>query len=252
MKVAIVALFAAGALAGVVPVEDNYGAPIEDNYAPAPVEDDYATVPVEDDYATVPVEDDYAAPTTTSVASAGNGDYTGKKWYTSTVYETQVHTVTDCPPEVTDCPAESHKVITKTVAVSTTLCPEDDYPVSTGSFVPVKPTTKKPHGPKPTGDYEEPSKPKPTKGPEPSECVPTTKVKTISTSVTKVVPTVIYETVTEGCAEPTKGPSPPKNGTTAYPPTPKPSKPVETAGASTVVGSVLFAAVAGLAAFAFA
>ncbi|KKY14316.1 putative extracellular serine-threonine rich protein [Diplodia seriata] len=44
---------------------------------------------------------------------------------TSTVYATQVHTITSCAPEVTNCPARSGTpaVVTSVVPVSTTVCP---------------------------------------------------------------------------------------------------------------------------------
>ncbi|KND89754.1 putative endo-1,3(4)-beta-glucanase [Tolypocladium ophioglossoides CBS 100239] len=41
---------------------------------------------------------------------------------TSTVYTTTVHTVTKCPPWVTDCPAGGY-VTTETIALYTTVCP---------------------------------------------------------------------------------------------------------------------------------
>ncbi|OKL62789.1 hypothetical protein UA08_01527 [Talaromyces atroroseus] len=41
----------------------------------------------------------------------------------STIYTTTEVTITSCAPTVTNCPANSHSVITQTVAVSTTLCP---------------------------------------------------------------------------------------------------------------------------------
>ncbi|KAI9801276.1 MAG: hypothetical protein M1833_002846 [Piccolia ochrophora] len=41
---------------------------------------------------------------------------------TSTLYSTQVYTVTSCAPTVTDCPEGPH-VETKTIAIGTTVCP---------------------------------------------------------------------------------------------------------------------------------
>lgn len=41
---------------------------------------------------------------------------------TSTIYATQVRTVTQCPPEITNCP-HAPKVVTETIAVHTTVCP---------------------------------------------------------------------------------------------------------------------------------
>jgi len=176
------------------------------------------------------------------------------KYTTSTVYATVTHTDYDCPPEVTKCPKDKVKVVTETIAVSTTVCPVDE----TSTYKPVSTSTYKPHKPEETStpcpEEEETSKyhPKPTSSekPEKPEC-PVTKVKTISTSITTVVPTVIYETYTEDCPKPTYAPKP-TGGCTGNCTSPsKPSKPVQ-AGAGSVVGSVFFAAAAGLAAYAFA
>ncbi|KAL9946128.1 hypothetical protein ACHAQF_008259 [Verticillium nonalfalfae] len=72
-------------------------------------------------------EADKTKPTTTP---------TPTQFTTSTVYMTNVRTITSCPPEVTNCPA-GHHVTTETIAVSTTVCPvtddddDDDEPTST-------------------------------------------------------------------------------------------------------------------------
>ncbi|CRJ88096.1 hypothetical protein BN1723_001513, partial [Verticillium longisporum] len=50
---------------------------------------------------------------------------TPTQWTTSTVYTTNVRTITSCPPEVINCPA-GHHVTTETIAVSTTVCPVTD------------------------------------------------------------------------------------------------------------------------------
>ncbi|KAK2679990.1 hypothetical protein RAB80_005171 [Fusarium oxysporum f. sp. vasinfectum] len=44
---------------------------------------------------------------------------------TSTIYSTNIRTITSCGPEVPDCPARSGTpvVVTETIAVSTTICP---------------------------------------------------------------------------------------------------------------------------------
>ena len=44
---------------------------------------------------------------------------------TSTVYSTQTHTLTKCPPEVVDCPAGGY-VTTEVVPIYTTVCPVSD------------------------------------------------------------------------------------------------------------------------------
>jgi hypothetical protein len=176
------------------------------------------------------------------------------KYTTSTVYATVTHTDYDCPPEVTKCPKDKVKVVTETIAVSTTVCPVEE----TSTYKPVSTSSYKPHKPEETStpcpEEEETSKyhPKPTysEKPEKPEC-PVTKVKTISTSITTVVPTVIYETYTEDCPKPTYAPKP-TGGCTGNCTSPsKPAKPVQ-AGAASMAGSVVFAAAAGLVAYAFA
>ncbi|GKT93309.1 beta-1,3-endoglucanase [Colletotrichum tofieldiae] len=48
---------------------------------------------------------------------------------TSTVYETNIKTITSCAPEVTNCPAKDTPVIvTEVVPVTTTICPVFDVP----------------------------------------------------------------------------------------------------------------------------
>ncbi|RYP17212.1 hypothetical protein DL765_004668 [Monosporascus sp. GIB2] len=42
---------------------------------------------------------------------------------TSTVYTTNVYTITSCAPEVSDCPVSIGQVTTQVVAISTTVCP---------------------------------------------------------------------------------------------------------------------------------
>ncbi|KAK3316934.1 hypothetical protein B0H66DRAFT_307921 [Apodospora peruviana] len=52
----------------------------------------------------------------------GHGGSYGPGYTTSTIYSTDIYTVTECPPKITACPA---KTITKSHAVSTTVCPID-------------------------------------------------------------------------------------------------------------------------------
>ncbi|KAK4650140.1 hypothetical protein QC762_701970 [Podospora pseudocomata] len=176
---------------------------------------------------------------------------------TSTIYATSTYTVTDCAETVTDCPADATHVVTETIAVSTTVCPVTDVeptPIATSSHH-YSNTTAVEHPPYPTSGHEEPTKPAPiptfvTVAPE----CPGTSIKTISTSITTVIPTVIYETVEVPC--PTGGP-----GAPGVPGVPAPSgavpsggvpsgttppQPVFTAGASTVGGSIALAAFAGV------
>lgn len=55
---------------------------------------------------------------------------------TSTVYTTQVHTITQCPPEVTKCPLGA--VTTETIALYTTVCPVSE--TKTGAVPHIQPT----------------------------------------------------------------------------------------------------------------
>ncbi|KAF5244295.1 hypothetical protein FOXYS1_15259, partial [Fusarium oxysporum] len=72
---------------------------------------------------------------------------------TSTIYSTNIRTITSCGPEVPDCPARSGTpvVVTETIAVSTTICPVEP---TGGSEKPGKP--EKPEQP---GKPEQPEKP---------------------------------------------------------------------------------------------
>ncbi|KAK3375150.1 hypothetical protein B0H63DRAFT_268719 [Podospora didyma] len=152
---------------------------------------------------------------------------------TSTVYSTSVYTVTKCPDTVSHCPAASTKVVTATVAVGTTVCPVvptstpvySHYTNATGSSIPWYPSSSLT-----------------TVAP----ACPTYSVKTISTQITTVIPTVYYETVSVPC--PTPKPSvtaPAANSTTTKGP-----QPPVTAGASSMSGSLFAAAAVGLAAVA--
>lgn len=60
-----------------------------------------------------------------SSASVDAAAVTPSQFTTSTVYATQLHTITSCAPEVTNCPARSGTpaVVTSIVAISTTVCP---------------------------------------------------------------------------------------------------------------------------------
>jgi hypothetical protein len=162
---------------------------------------------------------------------------------TSTVYSTSVYTVTACPDDVKDCPKGKGGVVTKVVPVSTTICPVEP----TGGAGVIKPPTNStghwgswPSGNKPTDSW--PPKSLTTAAP----ACPTFSVKTISTQITTVIPTVIYETVNIPCPTPAKPsagfPTKPGNGTVSKPP-----PATVTAGAATL-GSSLVLAAAGLAA----
>ncbi|KAK3357420.1 hypothetical protein B0T25DRAFT_539111 [Lasiosphaeria hispida] len=170
-------------------------------------------------------------------------------WTTSTVYSTTTYTISDCPDTVTHCPYDSTQVVTEVIPVSTTICPVGDWPAAT-PVADAWPTTT------PAGNWG--SWPKnntaswgtwaPTSSAAAPAC-PTFSVKTISTSITTVIPTVIYETVSVPCptpAWPAPSAAPPSvpvggNGTITTPP-----KATVTAGASTMGSSLLLAAAAGL------
>ncbi|KAG7290567.1 hypothetical protein NEMBOFW57_000570 [Staphylotrichum longicolle] len=154
---------------------------------------------------------------------------------TSTVFSTTTRTITDCPDTVTHCPAHSTKVVTETIAVSTTVCPVEET------------ETEVPTGPKPTG---KPSGSGSVIPPFPTSTLvtaapacPTVSVKTIKTSITTVIPTIIYETVEVPCPTSTGGP---KSTPSAKPTGTKPGGPIATAGAATFGASAVFAAAAGL------
>ncbi|KAK5664197.1 hypothetical protein OQA88_413 [Cercophora sp. LCS_1] len=168
---------------------------------------------------------------------------------TSTVYSTTIYTVTDCPDTVTRCPADAPVVVvTETVPVSTTVCPVTDSAVPTGGA----PGGGAPWPPK-NGTAPWPSKSAPGTGAWPPKSLttvapacPTFSVKTISTAITTVIPTVIYETVEVPCptVAPTGAwPGKPSNGTVTKPP-----QATVTAGAASLGSSLILAAAAGLAA----
>ncbi|KAI3527059.1 GPI anchored serine-rich protein [Colletotrichum filicis] len=196
----------------------------------------------------------------------------------STVFSTKYFTITSCAPEVTNCPARSTVVSSSVVAVPTTpavyVTESGVKPTATAPVVVVPPPSggnstappSVPAVPKPTTESGAKPVPVTTGGVAPSVSAPATlatsaaasvcggsSVKTISTSVTTVIPTVIYETVQIPCPTPSKPsatiPGVPTGGNgTAVPPTKTPV----TAGAAGLTGSAILAAVAGVAAFAFA
>ncbi|KAG9505353.1 hypothetical protein J7337_002322 [Fusarium musae] len=93
---------------------------------------------------------------------------------TSTIYSTNIRTITSCAPEVPDCPARSGTpvVVTETIAVSTTICPVEP---TGGSEKPGKPEQPeqpgKPEKPSSPG-YEQPSGPAPPAETKPVETKP--------------------------------------------------------------------------------
>jgi hypothetical protein len=169
---------------------------------------------------------------------------------TSTVYTTNVKTITSCAPTVTNCPAHSTVVVTETKPLYTTVCPVTATATGTKYTNSSSPATS--GATKPTGSNIPTYSPTGVLTTSKAAACPTYSVKTISTSVTTVVPTVIYETVSVPCpttASPSSGFSTPyNNGTT---PT-KPPVSTVTAGASTMGNSLFVVAAAGLAAVVFA
>jgi hypothetical protein len=205
-------------------------------------------------YPTYPVttkKDDASYPTTTPCST--DKDYNGKDKYpvTSKKYDDYDH---DHEYEHGD----KKKYTTETIYTTKTYTAKHgDKDVETQTYVPIT-TTVYPVGEKyPTKQKEDkedkdykPSKPsqyetKKYEAEKPTAC-PSYSVKTIHTSITTVVPTVIYETVAVPCPTgkpvPTGG-YPSKNGTS-------PKYPPVTAGSASLAASGL-AAFAGLVAFVF-
>jgi len=81
-------------------------------------------------------------------------------YVTKTVYSTSLVTVTSCGAYVEKCPASSTIVSTVKVPVSTTVCPEDEYPEYTPGPKPSKPVHEKPSKPVVTVVYPPKETPK--------------------------------------------------------------------------------------------
>jgi hypothetical protein len=164
----------------------------------------------------------------------------------STVYSTEYYTVTSCAASVTNCPAHSTVVSSSVFPVVPTSTGVPHF--SNSSVVePPYPTTTHTAQPTilPTGGFHTTVAPAPV--------CPGHSVRTISTSVTTVIPTVIYETVEVPC--PTGGHGGPggphpsgvaPSGTGSAPSVTGPSVPIVTGGASTMGGSIALAAAAGV------
>ncbi|KAJ4407257.1 hypothetical protein N0V85_004399, partial [Neurospora sp. IMI 360204] len=117
---------------------------------------------------------------------------------TSTIYSTTVRTITQCPPSQPDCPAHSTQVVTETIPVATTVCPVTETSSagavgasSTGAIS--NGTTVAPVQSQPAAVTGMPPTTLSTAAPVAGDCGHS--VKTISTQITTVIPTVIYETV---------------------------------------------------------
>lgn len=150
----------------------------------------------------------------------------GPNDHASTVYSTAYFTVTSCAPTVTNCPARSTVVSSSIVPVTTAAHTTETgaHPIPTTPVV-VSPSAGGNNGTTPVvvpsksipaeGTTEAATKPVPVPtggavhsvskpatlatSPAASVC-PGISVKTISTSVTAVIPTVIYETMEVPCA----------------------------------------------------
>ncbi|KAG6218335.1 hypothetical protein E4U50_001308 [Claviceps purpurea] len=80
-------------------------------------------------------------------------DYT-TKWTTSTVCTTKIHTITSCPPEVTECPGRGHTtIITETIPMYTTVCPVTEPHSVPTSGMPASPSPSVPHQDGTTSTY---------------------------------------------------------------------------------------------------
>lgn len=199
---------------------------------------------------------------------------------TSTIYTTTTKTVTDCDETATVCPGESTRVVTETIPIGTTVCPveptetaEQPQPTDVGEYPgqpeqpeqPEQPTDGPAPPEQPSEQPEQPQQPQPTTsvgwgnstGPAVPPPYPTTtlievpapecqstSVRAITTSITTVIPTTIYETIDIPCETAPPVTSQPSNPIPGKP-TPTPSTPV-TAGAASLGGSALLAVAAGL------
>ncbi|KAK2045181.1 hypothetical protein LZ31DRAFT_259383 [Colletotrichum somersetense] len=101
------------------------------------------SVPVVPINATKPVE---TAPAVTPVVPVVPETKTTVYDTTSTIYTTRVETVMSCAPEITNCPANSHAVVTRTVPLTTTVCPVTETIVHTPAPAPTKPVEQPPKG----------------------------------------------------------------------------------------------------------
>ncbi|KAF5020416.1 hypothetical protein F66182_7543 [Fusarium sp. NRRL 66182] len=180
---------------------------------------------------------------------------------TSTVYTTDVKTITSCGPEVTNCPvtAGTPAVVTETIAVSTTICPVTEVVTNDKPGYPSKPEKtgseekpEKPEAPKTTGGSypnqttDVPEAPEETTfvtSYDSTSTVYSTEVKTITSCgpevtncpVTAGTPAVVTETIavsTTICpvteTRTHKNPKPEKTGSEEKPETPESPESPET------------------------
>jgi len=184
---------------------------------------------------------------TSVMATAVLANYPDSYPETSTSYYTEVITKTQCAETVTNCPAHSTIVSTTSYPVVSPPASSVYYNVST----PVYPTSS--YVAPPASSYVAPP-------PASSAGGELTSSYSLSTlTISTCVPTVIYSTVTV-TPSPVSTPAGPVGGSTGTISIPhnvtaptSPAAPITPAsGASSVQGSIIIAAVAGLSAFLFA
>ncbi|GKU17853.1 unnamed protein product [Fusarium langsethiae] len=162
---------------------ETTSAPVGEETKTIPAGENTETLPAGENTKTVPAGEETTVPAgETSVKTTVYDS-------TSTIYTTDVKTITSCGPEVTNCPvtAGTPVVVTETVAISTTICPVTE--TLTGD----KPAGTKPAGEKPTGDkpveggdkpgYTAPAGDKPAKTTEGSSPNATTDVPEEATTI---------------------------------------------------------------------
>ncbi|CAG2001078.1 unnamed protein product [Fusarium graminearum] len=143
---------------------ETTSAPVGEETETLPAGENTKTVPAGENTKTVPAGEETTVPVADRTETVPAGETSVKTTVydsTSTIYTTDVKTITSCGPEVTNCPvtAGTPVVVTETVAISTTICPVTE--TLTGD----KPAGTKPAGDKPTGDkpgYTAPGGDKPT------------------------------------------------------------------------------------------
>ncbi|KAG5986364.1 hypothetical protein E4U54_005459 [Claviceps lovelessii] len=211
-------------------------------HAPAPVSTDYTTELITITKCAETVTDCPARSTTTTSIV--------RPLTTEIVWSTRVHTITECHSTVTDCPARHSTEIFSVSTVTPVATPT--APAGTPSAPAGTPTAPAGTPSAPAGTPTAPGvSPAPVPSAQPS--CPGYAVTAITRSYTTVLTTVEYQTIDAPCTGNPQG--------TGYPPNPTypiggntttPSVPVPTAGAATLGGSAILAAVAGLAALVLA
>ncbi|PGH30837.1 hypothetical protein GX50_06380 [[Emmonsia] crescens] len=107
----------------------------DDHYSTKPTDKPTATPSPTSDYPATPSptdSSDYPATPSPTDSSYPEPTVTSAPIYTtSTIYTTAYETVTSCPPSVPSCPAGGYPtVITRTIPISTTVCPVEPEPTT--------------------------------------------------------------------------------------------------------------------------